>query len=210
MKKTFIFSCILLFPLFLFAQNVDYKKIDNNSQIVTKINKAASETSTIKSKFTQEKFLSILEDKLISTGDFYFAKPNSLRWEYKKPFSYLILMYQGKITLKDENKSNTFDSSSNEMFRQMNEMIINLVQGSLLNSKQFTFTVFESQKDILIKLIPTQAQMREMLPSIDMYFSKTDFSVTQVRMNEDSGDYTRIVFEQKQLNTVINNSTFNE
>jgi len=210
MNKITLLILTLLIPIVLFSQSSEYKKIKNNSEIVIKINKAASVTNTIKSKFTQEKFLSILDDKLISSGDFYFARPNSLRWEYKDPFSYLILMHKGKIILKDENKTNRFDSDSNEMFRQMNEMIISLVQGSLLNSNQFTFEVFESQKDILIKLTPNIEQLRQMLPCIDMYFNKTDYSVTEVKMHEDSGDYTLIKFHQKQLNSVINNTFFDE
>jgi len=210
MNKIVLITITLLFPIVIFSQSPEYKKIDNNNETVIKINKAAAATNTIKSKFTQEKFLSILDDKLISSGDFYFARPNSLRWEYKVPFSYLILMHKGKIILKDENKTNRFDSDSNEMFRQMNEMIISLVQGSLLKSNQFTFEVFESSKDILIKLTPNIEQMRQMLPCIDMYFNRTDYSVTEVKMHEDSGDYTLIRFQQKQLNSVINNTIFNE
>lgn len=51
--------------------------------------------NTIESRFTQQKFMALLEEPVTSEGVFYFEKPSRIRWQYTKPFQNGFLIADG-------------------------------------------------------------------------------------------------------------------
>lgn len=50
-----------------------------------RLRKDSARVSTISADFVQKKSMKILSKPLVSEGKFYFAAPDSIRWEYSKP-----------------------------------------------------------------------------------------------------------------------------
>lgn len=140
--KLLIIVKLLFLTTFLNAQEVGYSKFNDIETFKKKSKETAELTNTIESSFTQEKFLSFLSEKVTSYGKFYFKNPNKLRWEYTKPFDYAIIINNEKMIIKNEKKENKFDLKSNKMFKEINEILVGCVNGSLLlimrNLKQFS------------------------------------------------------------------------
>jgi outer membrane lipoprotein-sorting protein len=160
--------------------------------------------NTIESDFTQEKKLSILSNTLVSKGRFCFRRENNIRWEYLQPYKYLIIISQDKIYIKEEKDQKQYDIQSNKMFQEMNKFISGCIQGDILkNDKDYKIGYFEDSRYFFVTLVPVAEKMRQMLNEIQIWFDRTDLTVARIRMMESGGDYTRIDFVNKKLNTDI-------
>lgn len=192
-------------PLTVYQEYVPMKDI----QAFRKgIEQMAASTTSIKADFKQEKYLSILSNKIDSEGVILFKKPNLLRWEYKSPFEYIIVLNGNEIMIKDQGKVNAFDIGGSQAFKEVNNLIINSVQGNVLDTEQFHIEYYESEVLYLAKLTPKDAKMKQFLQGIDIHFDKKDFSVSKVKLIESEGDYTLITFFNKKLNENLPDASF--
>jgi outer membrane lipoprotein-sorting protein len=169
-----------------------------------KLTTVAAGIRTIESDFTQEKKLSILSNTLVSKGNFSFRRENDIRWEYLQPYKYLIIISEDKIYIKEEKDQKQYDIQSNKMFQEMNRFISGCIQGDILkNDKDYKIGYFEDGRYFFVTLVPVAEKMRQMLNEIQIWFDRTDLTVARIRMMESGGDYTRIDFINKKLNTDI-------
>ncbi len=205
---------LTLFSLLLFfnainAQEKTFVKISDTEKAKEDLEQLTEEISTIKSQFIQEKHLSFLTENIISKGEFYFKNPSLLRWEYTEPYEYIIVFTDKNIFIKDEGNISSFDTESNKMFSEINNIMAGTIQGNLFNdSERFSVEYFENDNQYLLKLIPKMQEMKNMLKSIRLFIDKSDLSVAKIKMTESSDDYTSITFIDRKLNTTINNDKF--
>lgn len=201
---------LLVFTGFLFAQEDEFRQVQDISKTQKGLLKLSENVKTIHSKFIQEKHLSFLSENIISKGEFYFKSPNQLRWEYSEPFTYIIVFNSKNIYIKDEKKLSTFDTESNKMFSEINNMMIGTIQGNLFtDSERFDVKYFENTNQYLLELDPKLPEMKSMLKTIKIYIDKSDVSVAKIKMIESSDDYTSIDFTNRKLNQPINDDKFN-
>ena len=206
MKKHSLCTLILLIASFLFMNvgaQENYVPVKNPGLLRQKVIETSQQTSSISSDFVQIKRLSFLEEDVQSKGKFYFQKENQLRWEYSKPFFYLIIFNHDTIIIQDENKTNSYDAASNRMFREINNIMLSMVNGTILESKNFDFEYFEDPSSYMLELTPLDQSMKEFLSKIRLFVNKNDYSVDELYMIERSGDYTHIRFINKSLNEEI-------
>jgi outer membrane lipoprotein carrier protein len=96
------------------------------------------------------------------------------------------------------------------MFREMNNFISGCIQGDILkNEKDFTTGYFENERNYFVTLVPKAETMRKMLNEVQIWFDKNDLTVSRIKMLETGGDYTKIDFTAKKLNTDIPVEKFN-
>jgi len=169
-----------------------------------KLSAVTAGINTVESDFTQEKKLSILSNPLVSKGYFCFRRENNIRWEYLQPYKYLIIISQDKIFIKEEKDQKQYDIQSNRMFQEMNRFISGCIQGDILkNEKEYKIGYFEDDRNYFVTLVPVSEKMRQMLNEIQIWFDRTDLTVARIRMIESGGDYTKIDFVSKKVNTDI-------
>src|SRR5690606_12844124 len=104
----------------------------------------SEKVQSITSDFVQEKTLVALTEKITSSGKFWFKRSNRVRIEYVKPFKYLLVMNGDKLLVRDNDRENKINVKSNKLFQQVNRIMIDCVQGTILDSKDFTTKVFEN------------------------------------------------------------------
>ncbi|MCK9400151.1 MAG: outer membrane lipoprotein carrier protein LolA [Bacteroidales bacterium] len=204
-KSLTAFLIFLLFdlPLTLFSQEVKETPVKDPSKVIEQINLTSSKTNTLTADFTQVKEMSFLEEKVVSSGKFYFKKDKQLRWEYTEPFTYAIILNYDRLRIIDEGRSKDFEAGSNRMFLEISDVMTGMVNGTLLNSSQFTTTWSEATGHYLAELIPIGTTMKDYLMRIELKVSKLDFTVEELKMFERSGDFTQITFRNKKLNETI-------
>lgn len=204
-------NVILLLSVFCFAISADAQDFYPMKDIPSfkeNLQLSASTTKTIDCDFTQYKFLSFLSEEIESEGHMSFKKENKIRWEYISPFNYLILLNDSKLKIVDDEDESNFDLSSNKTFQRINDMIVNSVQGNVLDESLYNFKFKENSDTYYVVLTPKEAQMAEYVSSIHLYFDRSDYSVNKVKLLEQSGDYTTLVFRNKKLNEVMLESLF--
>jgi len=209
MKKSLIFVSLTLFLLqFQTLAQEAFQPMKDTAAFRREVAMQAKVTQSIESDFVQEKNMSVLSEKIITKGHFYFKKENMLRWEYLDPFNYVIILNKDKVTIKDDNKVSRYDMNANKMFRSINDMMINSVQGNVLDSKDYTIKLMENQHYFLVEMTPVVKETKAFLKTINLYFSRTSYTVSRVKMTEVSGDYTSIEFVNQKKNESIPDSKF--
>jgi outer membrane lipoprotein-sorting protein len=197
---------LVLFPIITFSQS--FKSVKDTSLLKQKIASMSKATSSIESDFIQEKNLSMLSEKIISKGHFVFKKENLLRWEYMSPSKYLIVINKDKIVIKDEKKTTKYDMNSNKVFREINDIMLSCVQGTIFKSNKFKTSYFENEKFYKLELIPQEKNMKETFKKINLYFDKSVTSVAKMEMIEKNEDLTSLDFINKKLNAPIAETIF--
>jgi len=173
------------------------------------ISDAARSTTSLESGFIQTKELSVIKEQIVSKGTFYLKKTRLLRWEYTDPFAYLIIFNKDRIYVKDEDKENHINIQSNKVFREVNNILIGAIQGTLLqDTRNFQCSIFDQHDQFRALLVPVNQKLRETISEITLYFSKSDYTVEKLVMREASGDYTRIEFVSKKINQLIPDEKF--
>jgi outer membrane lipoprotein-sorting protein len=197
---------ILLLPFVSFSQT--FKALKDTTTLKQKIESMSKSTTSIEADFIQEKNLSMLSEKITSKGHFVFKKENLLRWEYASPSKYLIVINKEKVIIKDEKKTNKYDMNSNKVFKEINDIMLSCVQGTIFKSSKFKTSYFENDKGYKLELIPQAKNMKETFKKINLYFDKNVTSVSKMEMVEVSEDITTIDFLNKKLNAPISENTF--
>ena len=191
-----------------FAQYPGYTPVQDINSFKKQFVQESSKVLSITSDFTQEKTLTALTEKIISTGRFWFKRSNKVKLEYTKPFVYLVVMNGDKILVRDHQKENRINVKSSQLFQQVNRIMIDCVQGTILESKDFTTRVFENGTTLLLEMTPVPKTLREFFQTIIITVDKKDYSARSITMKEPMGDITLITFDRKKLNEQIPDTIF--
>jgi outer membrane lipoprotein-sorting protein len=208
MYKIFVTLAILSAAFTARAQHAGYTQLTDLSKFKEQFTATAQKTNSIKSDFVQEKNLSMLAEKITSKGKFWFKKDNMVRMEYTQPSKYLMIINKDNILVKDEQKENKINTRSNKLFQQINKIIVDCVQGSILGNPDFKVKVFENKSNYLVELSPLSKGIKDFFKSINISVDKKDNSVSNIDMQEPSGDNTTIHFINKEINASLPDALF--
>lgn len=207
MLRSFVFSCIVMLNT-AFAQYPGYKPVSDLASFKKVFTSAAQGTQTIKSDFVQEKNLSLLSEKIVSKGKFWFKRENKVRMEYNQPFQYLMIINQNEVYIKDGQKENKISTKSNKLFQQINRITVDCIQGTVMNNPDYKINVFENNQGYLIELTPSAKALKEFFKNINIFVGKKDYSVSKLELHEQSGDKTLITYLNKELNSTLPDALF--
>ena len=195
-------------PMTLAAQNKSLNPA-TIEMVKSMIKNAAQKTATITSDFVQEKEMSMVREKITSKGRFYFKKERMLRWEYVQPYSYLIIIRNDQVTIKDESKVSSFNAGSNKIFREINRIMQGCINGTLLSDeKNFLASFAENSACWVITLKPLAPRLKASISQIVIFFNRKDYSVNRLEIYEPGGDCTKINFMDKKLNQPVDDEMF--
>lgn len=208
MRKLILLVGLIIGTFSLQAQYAGFNALADVNKFKEQFALAAQKTNSIQSDFVQEKNLSMLSDKIVSKGRFWFKKNNMVRMEYSQPSKYLLILNKDQVYIKDGAKESKLSTRSNKMFQQVNRVIVDCVQGAVLNNPDFKSKVFESKLAYLVELTPIAKGMKDLFKTIQVTLDKKDYSVATIKMEENSGDDTVMKFSNKVLNTSIADALF--
>jgi outer membrane lipoprotein-sorting protein len=208
MRKLLFIGSLLLCGFAASAQYAGYTAVADIAKFKEQFAVATQKTSSIKSNFVQEKNLSMLSEKIISKGKFWFKKESRVRMEYNQPYEYLMVINKDKVWVKDGKKENKVSTKSNKLFQQINKIMIDCMQGTALNNPDFKTRVLESKAGYMVELTPVVKNMKDLFKTVNVIVDKKYFSVSSIEMHEPAGDDTVIRFVNKELNTTIADALF--
>ena len=209
MSRIFQLAIVLLSPIILQAQDGQFVEMQNPEILKKGLVSLSENTSTIQSKFVQEKHMQLLTRGIVSQGSIVFKKPDKLRWEYVEPFQYLIILDGGKIHVKNDGKTSTFDMATSKLFAEINNLIINTVKGNVLDEVKFDIEYFQSTTQYLVRMYTKDKTMKEFVSHLEINFNKSDFTVGQIKLVEPNEDYTFIKFTNSIYNEPVDDNSFN-
>jgi outer membrane lipoprotein-sorting protein len=206
-KSNLVILICLMASIGSYAQT-GFAAVKDTAAMRKKLTEVSKSTAAIKCDFVQEKNLAMLSEKLISKGQFFFKQKNMVRLEYTTPFKYLLILNNGKATIKDETKTTQMDMHKNKIFQQVNNIIVDCVHGSAVSNPDFHVDMQESKTQIKLDMKPQTKGMKEFFKVISVYIDKTNYTVAKMVMEEQSGDNTIITFTNKEINGQIADAMF--
>ncbi len=201
------FLCMFLFVLSIHGQT----KMNPQEAVAlrTKVKSVAETTETISSDFTQYKHLDFLSNDIESKGTLAFKAPDLVKWEYTKPFSYAVLFKNQKLYINDEGNKSNMDLSSNQLFKQLNQLITASIRGDMFDDEAFRISYFRQDNGSLVHFMPKDKQFAEFIKAFHITFNQ-EGEVDEVKMIEPSGDYTHIVFSNRTQNQPLPDAVFTQ
>ena len=197
----------IMFFLVVAAQAQTKMTDSEASQLKNQVKNLAKSTKTISSDFVQYKHLDFLDNDIETSGKLAFKAPNLVKWEYLKPFKYAVLFKGETLYINDEGKKSNIDIGSNKMFKQLNNLIVSSVKGDMFDDAKFNIQYFKTSKNRVVYFSPKDEKFAKYIKTFHITFNENG-DVSEVKMIEASGDYTKIVFTNKVLNKTIDEAVF--
>ena len=202
MKRLLVICSMLLLFLVVKAQM-------SQDAIIAKINVAVSKIETMQCDFVQTKHMKMLNNKMVSTGIMAYKQSDKLRWEYKKPYTYVFILNGTKVYLKKESRNDVIDIKQNKVFKSIAAIMMNSVIGKCLtNNKEFKVSISDVNNQWVASLIPQKKELKQMYSKIILYFGKASSIIQKVEMIEKNGDKTIIELKNVKLNKPVNANSF--
>lgn len=207
-RVVFTFLCFLLLQQLVQAQPKGFKPVTDMELFRSSFSAASQKITSLKSDFVQEKNLAMLEEKIVSSGKFWFRRENLVRMEYQHPFQYLMIMNGNNVYIKDGQQENRISVKSNKLFQKINKITVDCIKGEVLNNPDFKTTVFENPQQYMLELVPVAKGLSDFFARIQVTIDRKDYSVIRINMIEAGGDNTVISFQKKELNSTIPDAVF--
>lgn len=202
MKRLLVICSMLLLFLVVKAQM-------SQDAIIAKINAAVSKIETMQCDFVQTKHMKMLNNKMVSTGIMAYKQSDKLRWEYKKPYTYVFILNGTKVYLKKESRNDVIDIKQNKVFKSIAEIMMNSVIGKCLtNNTESKVSISDVNNQWVASLIPQKKELKQMYSKIILYFGKASSIIQKVEMIEKNGDKTIIELKNVKLNKPVNANSF--
>ncbi len=209
MKQKQLFSILLFVCTALYVQAQPMKKLQNRQVFEERLAREAQTTQSIESDFTQEKFLDVFNEKIVSKGKFYYRKSNQICMEYARPMNYLIVINGTKLKIVSDGKKSVMNLSSNKMINEMQDMLTACMVGDLSKmTSNYRLEYFENDHHYLVKIKPTSKVVQDYIAEIEICFDKKDMSVNRLRLNETATNYTEYEFHNKRFNSLKDEAKF--
>jgi len=163
------------------------------------IRQAAETVRGVQARFVQEKHLQILAAPLVAHGALAFQRPDALRWEYDAPLASVLLM-QGAQVRRFVYKEGAWvpdDSPSLQAMRFVVQDISRWMTGRFDANPDFAAELRPAGR---IVLTPRSEGLASVITRIELQLAAAPGAIQEVQVYEDDANYTRLIFEDVQLN----------
>lgn len=172
------------------------------------VSATSKNTTTITSNFVQFKHLDFLENDIETSGQLVFKAPGLVKWEYTNPYQYSVIFKEDKLLINDGGTKSNVDIGSSKMFKNLNQLIINSVKGTMFDDGDFEISYAKTENYNKAIFIPKNKKIAEYIAAFELLFDRKNGTVQEVKMIEPSLDFTCIVFSNRVLNSTVNDAVF--
>ncbi len=171
----------------------------------------AARIRTISADFVQQKHMKILSRPLVSEGRFYFAAPDSIRWEYNKPLKSIVLSSGGNTRRYFFSGGKIIEDTAGgaQAMGLVLAEVAAWMKGEFDANPSFAASVKEGA-DTVVTMKPAEKNMAGMIEKIEITLSRKEPAIKTVRIVENASTETRINFSKVVINQPVNPSLFQE
>ncbi|RJE72874.1 MULTISPECIES: outer membrane lipoprotein carrier protein LolA [Reichenbachiella] len=164
-------------------------------------------TTSIVSDFEQVQEFSFLEEKMNSSGKFYFMKPGIMKWDQIKPEPYFFVIKEDEAYKSDGNGIKKIPVNSPQIIG-FKKFLMQTMDGSILKSDDFTHEITLTDLSAKITLVPQQRALKRMFSQVRLVFDKKTLLLTELTFYESAEDFRSVYFSQHELNTLTDAAQF--
>lgn len=210
MKRFFTIVLLLLLPAAtISAQEEKMVPVASPMAFQERLKQETAGITSIESDFTQEKYVDVFSEKIVSKGRFYYGQNGKIRMDYLSPLPYRVVIDGEKLTVVSEGKSNTIHIGSNQPLKEIEKMISACMTGNFTGiSSSYKLDCYETPSQYVIKIRPLSENVQAYISEIRVSLDKKEMSVKSLRLSEAEKDYTEFLFTNNKYNTLITDETF--
>lgn len=176
------------------------------ARILDQWDKKQQESVTLVASFTERKDLKLLAKPVISHGEFYYSRPNHVRWEYKEPDHKVYVITEDMYTayfpaLKRAEEVPIKKFLGKRMFRFL---AVGQRIGDLARYYDFRLAPQSDVKGThLLLLTPRSRTVRDHVAEMKIWVDETTGLPRQLQYFEPDGDTTLLAFEDMRTNVDV-------
>ncbi len=180
-------------------------------KILDAFDRKQKETTTLQAGFTERKDLKLLAKPAISRGEFFYNRPNQVRWEYLEPERKIFVITESMYiayypALKRAEEVPIKKFIGKRLFR-----FIGLGQSIDDLGKYYEFRL-APQSDIkdthLLLLTPRKKRIRDRVAEMKIWVDSATFLPRQLQYVESDGDSTLLTFHDIRVNVEVASNRF--
>lgn len=183
---------------------------DSTDACLRALEVAQADTRTISARFVQTKYLSLLDEPLVSSGRFLFKRPDRMRLEIESPRPATILISGRDISipgLQPQERQALASSPMAAMFTELGA----LFSGSPTALRaHFDVEAVAAADGIDITLVPTLPAWQRLFRRIGLRFVAPQFTVSRMRLDDSLGDRLEIDMRDVQRNVDLPDHLFTD
>jgi len=195
----------------LFAAPLAAQPTNPTPALLEQVAQNAGRVSSVFTRFTQERHLSLFQEPLRSEGCLCFRKPGCLRWEITQPIP-SILISDGKGVAQFERVNDQWKKLELGLADVMQTVVAQIgavMEGRYAASQhEYTVSATNTADGPVVILQPQQAAMRKMMQAIEIHLAPDFRGTRQVVLREVDGDFTDIRFSEQVADPPLPAKTF--
>ncbi len=196
---------ILLATVLIAAHSINAQTIDQ--EFAQELKLKGESVSSIKCTFSQIRCASFLANDVKRDGVFYLKKPDNIKLAYNDGGH--IIMTTEWFEMKDANQVNKTKISANPMLRNLKSVLSACMLGDMSTlSKKFDISVAHLPNGWEVTMNPKRGRAISKVSRILLNFERNDMSLSLLKIEEKSGDYTAYEFYDKMTNVAVPDDLF--
>ncbi|MDR1879198.1 MAG: outer membrane lipoprotein carrier protein LolA [Bacteroidales bacterium] len=204
MKKISVLLFLLMYCLLADSQTIS----NADNQIVEKIRQTNTKHTAVRSKFRQTKHISVLGKDIVSSGMFYYEKPDKLAMRYENPSGDLLLINGDQFVMIAKGKRSEASAKSNAKMRSMKTILSACLQGDVKQTGAYKISCKEMSSFYIITAEIDSKTNKSSICRLILHFDKTDLTLSVLRTEETDGSYTIYELTNKEFDKSIDDSLF--
>ncbi len=178
-----------------------------NQAFANELQQKGKGTTTIECLFSQTRHASFLQEDVRKEGVFYLKKPDNILLSYKDGEH--IIMTAEWFEMAVAGRVTKTKVSGNPMLRSLRSILSACMLGDMsILDKKFEMTVGQVPGGWEVTMRPRRGRAVSKVSRILLRFDSKDMSLSLLKMEEKSGDYTLYEFYDKKINVVVADDLF--
>jgi len=194
--------------LLLLFHTTAHAACDSTAACLKLIETAQADTRTVTARFTQTKYLSLLDEPVVSTGRFMFKRPDKVRLDVETPRQATVLVDGRNISIPGMTESDKQQIGMTPMAQLFTELGAMFGGSPALLQKHFEVVAQPSGNGIAVTLTPKLADWQRLFRRIQLTFTQPDLVLGAMQLDDSLGDRLEIVMSDVQRNVDLPDDTF--
>ncbi|MDR2466554.1 MAG: outer membrane lipoprotein carrier protein LolA [Prevotellaceae bacterium] len=173
-----------------------------DSLIIEKIRQANAQYTALTSNFKQIKHLPYLKEKVVSTGKFFYAKPDRLAMKYLEPAGDMMLINGDKFFMSAAGKISKTTAKANAKMRKMKSILSACLQGDVKQMEYAAITCEEhpDRYSVAVELDDKGKGKGGTVRKVTVDYDRSDFTPSNLKIEEADGTYSLYELSSKEFN----------
>ncbi len=183
----------------------------NIEDVLARLEERMSVMQTLRTDFTQEKHLAVLDRPLVLKGTVFMQKPGLFAWHVREPLRYSMVI-RGEIVRQwdeDSDRVQEMSLSKNPAFRMAIRQMRDWFSGAYRSMLGEYEVALVDEDPISLRFIPRDTALAQgIIDSVTVVFERDERYIQKIEIAEEGGDSTLLTFADTLLNSPIDPSAW--